>query len=53
MFVSNRYGPEAARSAGLIAETGRNVVLVYVDMQGRGHRAILRPAVKTFIKARM
>jgi len=53
MLVSNRYGPEAAQSARLIAETARNVGLVYVDMQGIGHRAILARALKTFIKARM
>jgi spartin len=49
----DRYGAEAARSAGLITGATKNIVAVYIDMRGIGRRAIVRRAGKEFMKARM
>lgn len=46
----NRYGAEAARSAGLITGTTKNIVAVYIDMRGIGRRAIVKRAGIAFFK---
>lgn len=53
LIVLCRFGPDAAETSLLVAGTARNVVLVYVDMQGIGRRALLNRAGKQFIKARV
>jgi spartin len=51
-IVHHKYGEEAAESSTLMANTARNVGLVYIDMSGIGRRALLKRATKTFVKAR-
>ncbi|KAJ3539237.1 hypothetical protein NMY22_g4826 [Coprinellus aureogranulatus] len=50
--MHHKYGEEAAHSSMMMANTARNVGLVYVDMRGVGRRALLKRAGKNFIKAR-
>ncbi|KAI0261067.1 hypothetical protein BC834DRAFT_1044238 [Gloeopeniophorella convolvens] len=51
--VAHKYGTAAGYNAGLAAGTVRNVVLVYVDAQGLGRRAIVKRAAKGWVKARV
>ncbi|KAL4065209.1 hypothetical protein J3A83DRAFT_4099653 [Scleroderma citrinum] len=51
--VEHKYGPEAARSAGLVVGTTKNIVAVYIDMKGVGRRAIIRRIGKEYVKARL
>ena len=53
MDVRYRYGPEAARSAGLVGGTAKNIVAVYVDLSGFGRRAIIKRVGKEYAKARL
>lgn len=48
-----RYGPDAAHNSMLLAETARNIGLVYVDMAGIGRRALLKRAGIQFVKGRL
>lgn len=50
--MHHKYGEEAAQSSLLMANTARNVGLVYVDVRGVGRRALLKRAGKNFVKAR-
>ena len=40
--VSHKYGPTASENVALAGRTMRNVVLVYVDVHGLSHRAIVK-----------
>ena len=51
--VAHKYGPDAGRSTHLATHTARNVVLVYVDMQGFARRALIKKAGKHWLKARL
>ncbi|EAU88380.1 hypothetical protein CC1G_05146 [Coprinopsis cinerea okayama7 len=50
--MHHKYGEEAAESSTMIANTARNVGLVYVDMRGIGRRALLKRAGKTYVKSK-
>ncbi|KAF6765017.1 hypothetical protein DFP72DRAFT_954761 [Ephemerocybe angulata] len=50
--MHHKYGAEAAESSMLMANTARNVGLVYVDARGIGRRALLKRAGRQFVKAR-
>ncbi|KAJ2931349.1 hypothetical protein H1R20_g5721, partial [Candolleomyces eurysporus] len=52
-IVDHKYGPEAAESSVLMANTARNVGLVYVDLHGIGRRALLKRAGRTYIKSKL
>jgi spartin len=52
-IVDHKYGPEAAESSVLMANTARNAGLVYVDMRGIGRRALLKRAGRTYIKTKL
>lgn len=49
----HKYGEEAAESSTLIANSARNVGLVYVDMRGIGRRALLKRVGKTYVKTKV
>lgn len=51
--VEHKYGPEAARSAGFVVGTAKNIVAVYIDMRGFGRRAIIKRVGKEYAKARL
>jgi spartin len=51
--MHHKYGEEAAESSTLMANTARNVGLVYVDMRGIGRRALLKRVGKTYIKSKV
>ena len=48
-----RYGSEAARSAGFVGGTAKNIVAVYIDLRGFGRRAIIKRVGKEYAKARL
>lgn len=50
--MTHKYGAEAGESSTLMANTARNVALVYVDVKGIGRRALLKRAGRQFVKAR-
>ncbi|KAL4065207.1 hypothetical protein J3A83DRAFT_4436221 [Scleroderma citrinum] len=51
--VEHKYGPEAARSAGLVAGTAKNIIVVYIDMRSVGRRAIIKRVGKEYPKAKL
>ncbi|TFK25054.1 hypothetical protein FA15DRAFT_378241 [Coprinopsis marcescibilis] len=51
--VHHKYGQEAAESTVLMANSARNVGLVYVDMRGIGRRALLKRAGKVYVKSKL
>jgi spartin len=51
--VEHKYGPEAARSAGLLTGTAKNIVAVYIDMRGFGRRAIIKRVGKEYVRSRV
>jgi hypothetical protein len=53
VYFVYRYGPDAGHSSMLMAETARNVGLVYVDLAGIGRRAFLKRAGVQFVKGRL
>lgn len=48
-----RYGAEAEHSSRMMTGTVRNVGLIYVDIKGLGHRALLKTAGVEIVKTRM
>ncbi|KAH9977339.1 hypothetical protein BGW80DRAFT_1456637 [Lactifluus volemus] len=48
--VSHKYGPTAAGNVALAGGTVRNVVLVYMDVQGLGRRAVVKVVAKGLVK---
>ncbi|KDQ59683.1 hypothetical protein JAAARDRAFT_33259 [Jaapia argillacea MUCL 33604] len=52
-IMGHKYGPEAEANTKLLMHTGRNVVLVYIDMRGMGRRALVKKAGKEFVKGRV
>ncbi|KAF9234489.1 hypothetical protein BU15DRAFT_78975 [Melanogaster broomeanus] len=40
--VEHKYGPEAARSVGLLTGTAKNIVAIYIDTKGFGRQAIIK-----------
>ncbi|KAF8839886.1 hypothetical protein BDN67DRAFT_904702 [Paxillus ammoniavirescens] len=50
--VEHKYGTEAARSAGLLTGTAKNIVAIYIDMRGFGRRAIIKRVGKEFTRSR-
>ncbi|EIN08005.1 hypothetical protein PUNSTDRAFT_144466 [Punctularia strigosozonata HHB-11173 SS5] len=51
--VGHKYGEKAGESARLMTGTMRNVGLVYVDLRGLGHRALLKTAGVEVVKTRL
>ncbi|KAI6138882.1 hypothetical protein BKA82DRAFT_4229739 [Pisolithus tinctorius] len=52
-IVEHQYGAEAARSAGLVAGTTKNIVAVYIDMRDVGRRAIIKMVGREYVVAKM
>ncbi|KAI6123208.1 hypothetical protein EDD16DRAFT_1567558 [Pisolithus croceorrhizus] len=50
--VEHKYGPEAARSAGLVAGTSKNIVAVYMDVSHVGRRAIIKMVGREYVVAK-
>ncbi|KIJ63271.1 hypothetical protein HYDPIDRAFT_76018, partial [Hydnomerulius pinastri MD-312] len=51
--VEHKYGAEAARSAGFLTGTTKNIVAVYIDMRGIGRRAIIKRVGREYLKSRL
>jgi spartin len=48
-----RYGKQAGDSTRLMTGAVRNVALVYIDVRGLGHRALLKTAGVEVVKTRL
>ena len=51
--VKHRYGSQAGQIAEELGGSVKNVALVYFDVKGIGHRALLKSSIKGGVKARM
>jgi len=51
--LGHRYGREMGDASRMAGQSARNVGLVYIDVRGVGHRALLKRAGVAVVKARM
>ncbi|KAH8824688.1 hypothetical protein DL96DRAFT_1614740 [Flagelloscypha sp. PMI_526] len=51
--ATHRYGEEAGNNTRMATGTAKNVALVYVDVKGFTHRALLKNAGKHYVKGKL